>query len=36
MASLQGNQIVDVSLDAATAKLKTVPREWYDLALALS
>jgi 6-phosphofructokinase 1 len=36
MAALDGNVIVDVSLDEATAKLKTVPRDWYDLALALS
>jgi 6-phosphofructokinase 1 len=32
MAALQGDSIVDVSLDEATAELKTVPVEWYDVA----
>ena len=34
MASLQGDSIVDVSLAEATAELKTVPAEWYDVARA--
>jgi ATP-dependent phosphofructokinase / diphosphate-dependent phosphofructokinase len=34
MAALQGDQIVDVSLQEATAELKTVPPEWYDVAKA--
>jgi phosphofructokinase-like protein len=34
MAALQGDRIVDVSLQEATAVLKTVPREWYDVARA--
>ncbi len=34
MAALQGDTIVDVSLEEATAQLKTVPREWYDVAAA--
>ena len=34
MASLQGDAIVDVSLADATADLKRVPREWYDVARA--
>ena len=34
MAALHGDEIVDVSLDDATAELKTVPREWYDVARA--
>jgi phosphofructokinase-like protein len=34
MAALQGDTIVDVSLAAATAELKTVPPEWYDVAKA--
>ena len=34
MASLQGDRIVDVSLKEATAELKTVPPEWYDVAKA--
>jgi ATP-dependent phosphofructokinase / diphosphate-dependent phosphofructokinase len=34
MAALQGDSIVDVSLDEATAELKTVPSEWYDVARA--
>jgi phosphofructokinase-like protein len=32
MASLQGDHIVDVSLAEATAELKTVPAEWFDVA----
>jgi 6-phosphofructokinase 1 len=34
MASLQGDRIVDVALRDATAELKTVPPEWYDVARA--
>jgi phosphofructokinase-like protein len=34
MAALQGDSIVAVSLADATAELKTVPREWYDVARA--
>jgi hypothetical protein len=34
MASLQGDRIVDVALEEATAELKTVPPEWYDVAKA--
>jgi phosphofructokinase-like protein len=34
MAALQGDSIVDVSLAEATAELKTVPAEWYDVAQA--
>jgi 6-phosphofructokinase 1 len=34
MAALQGDRIVDVSLAEATAELKTVPREWYEVARA--
>ena len=34
MAALHGDAIVDVSLEEATAELKTVPREWYDVAQA--
>jgi 6-phosphofructokinase 1 len=34
MAALHGDQIVDVSLADATAALKTVPPEWYDVARA--
>src|SRR5438128_814395 len=34
MAALHGDAIVDVSLDEATAKLKTVPEEWFDVARA--
>ena len=34
MAALQGDSIVDVSLDEATAELKTVPPEWFDTARA--
>jgi ATP-dependent phosphofructokinase / diphosphate-dependent phosphofructokinase len=36
MAALHGDEIVDVSLAEATARLKTVPPEWYDTALAFS
>jgi ATP-dependent phosphofructokinase / diphosphate-dependent phosphofructokinase len=34
MAALHGDAIVDVSLEEATKKLKTVPPEWYDVAKA--
>jgi phosphofructokinase-like protein len=34
MAALQGDSIVDVSLEEATAELKTVPPEWYEVARA--
>ena len=34
MAALHGDSIVDVSLAEATAELKTVPPEWYDVARA--
>jgi ATP-dependent phosphofructokinase / diphosphate-dependent phosphofructokinase len=34
MAALQGDSIVDVSLEEATAQLKTVPEDWYDVARA--
>ena len=34
MAALQGDTIVDVSLAEATAELKTVPPEWYEVAQA--
>src|SRR5580765_1153654 len=34
MAALHGDTIVDVSLAEATAELKTVPPEWYDVAQA--
>jgi ATP-dependent phosphofructokinase / diphosphate-dependent phosphofructokinase len=34
MAALQGDSIVDVSLEEATAELKTVPPNWYDVARA--
>jgi 6-phosphofructokinase 1 len=34
MAALHGDEIVDVSLKEATAELKTVPPEWYDVAKA--
>jgi ATP-dependent phosphofructokinase / diphosphate-dependent phosphofructokinase len=34
MAALRGDSIVDVSLAAATAELKTVPPEWYEVAQA--
>jgi ATP-dependent phosphofructokinase / diphosphate-dependent phosphofructokinase len=32
MAALRGNEIVDVSLAEATAELKTVPPDWYQVA----
>jgi phosphofructokinase-like protein len=34
MAALQGDAIVDVSLEEATAELKTVPPDWYEVARA--
>jgi 6-phosphofructokinase 1 len=34
MAALQGDAIVDVALAEATAELKTVPPEWYEVARA--
>ena len=34
MAALHGDKIVDVSLAEATAKLKTVPEDWYAVAQA--
>jgi ATP-dependent phosphofructokinase / diphosphate-dependent phosphofructokinase len=34
MAALQGDDIVDVSLEEATAELKTVPPDWYETARA--
>jgi ATP-dependent phosphofructokinase / diphosphate-dependent phosphofructokinase len=34
MAALRGDSIVDVSLEEATAELKTVPEEWYSVARA--
>jgi 6-phosphofructokinase 1 len=34
MAALRGDSIVDVSLDEATAELKTVPKDWYEVARA--
>ncbi len=34
MAALHGDAIVDVSLEEATAELKTVPPHWYDVARA--
>jgi ATP-dependent phosphofructokinase / diphosphate-dependent phosphofructokinase len=34
MAALQGDRIVDVALSEATAELKTVPPEWYEVARA--
>ena len=34
MAALQGDRIVDVSLEEATRELKTVPAEWYEVARA--
>jgi phosphofructokinase-like protein len=34
MAALHGDEIVDVSLEEATAELKTVPSDWYDVARA--
>jgi 6-phosphofructokinase 1 len=34
MAALRGDDVVAVSLEDATAELKTVPSEWYDVARA--
>jgi ATP-dependent phosphofructokinase / diphosphate-dependent phosphofructokinase len=34
MAALHGDSIVDVALEEATAELKTVPDDWYDVARA--
>jgi ATP-dependent phosphofructokinase / diphosphate-dependent phosphofructokinase len=34
MASLRGDRVVEVALKDATAELKTVPPEWYDVAKA--
>src|SRR2546422_714952 len=34
MAALHGDSIVDVSLEEATAELKTVPPDWYEVAKA--
>src|SRR3954468_3561134 len=34
MAALQGDAVLDVSLREATAELKTVPPQWYDVAQA--
>jgi 6-phosphofructokinase 1 len=34
MAALRGDSIVDVSLAEATAELKTVPEDWYEVARA--
>jgi 6-phosphofructokinase 1 len=34
MAALQGDTVLDVSLQEATAELKTVPPAWYDVAQA--
>src|SRR6266516_4735082 len=34
MAALQGERIADVSLDEATAELKKVPEDWYEVASA--
>jgi len=31
MAALKGDDVVDVSLEEATAELKTVPDDWYDV-----
>ena len=36
MAALHGDEIVDVSLEAATRELKTVPPEWYAVAQAFA
>ena len=36
MAALQGDAIVDVSLEEATRELKTVPPEWYAVAQAFA
>ena len=34
MAALHGDDVVDVSLKEATAELKLVPDDWYDVARA--
>ena len=34
MAALRGDDVIAVSLEEATAELKTVPPEWYDVARA--
>ena len=34
MAALQGDRIGDVPLEEATAEIKTVPAEWYEVARA--
>ena len=34
MAALQGDAVVDISLEEATRELKTVPPEWYEVAKA--
>jgi phosphofructokinase-like protein len=34
MAALRGDDVISVSLEEATAELKTVPDEWYDVARA--
>jgi ATP-dependent phosphofructokinase / diphosphate-dependent phosphofructokinase len=34
MAALHGDTLLDVSLREATAELKTVPAQWYDVAKA--
>src|SRR5437763_118781 len=34
MAALRGDEVIGVSLEEATAELKTVPPEWYDVARA--
>ena len=36
MAALHGDEIVDVSLDEATAELKLVPPAWYAVAEAFA
>ena len=34
MAALRGDDVIAVSLKEATAELKTVPNDWYDVARA--
>jgi 6-phosphofructokinase 1 len=34
MAALHGDRIVDVSLEEATAELKRVPDDWFEVARA--
>ena len=34
MAALRGDDVIAVSLDEATAQLKTVPDDWYEVARA--